>query len=90
MMDFQMHVHAPLEDFAIKFDAHNFVLASFSRAISGAPLENRRKVFRLIAADSFRRCCGDLWELADESGLIDLVGEVTITEDLTSAFWGGQ
>jgi hypothetical protein len=68
------------------FDAYAFVLASFSRAISGAPLENRRKVFRLIAADSFRRCCADLWELAEESGLVDLVGEVTVTDDLTSAW----
>ena len=72
-----MNIYAPPESFAIKFDAYAFVLASFSQAISGAPLENRRKVFRLIAADSFRRCCADLWELADESGLINLVGEVT-------------
>jgi hypothetical protein len=55
----------------------------------GAPVENRRQVFRLIAADSFRRCCADLWELADESGLVELVGKTLITDDLTGAFWRG-
>jgi hypothetical protein len=70
-------------------DAHQFILSSFARAIDGAPLENRRKVFCLIATNSFRRCCADLRELAAESGLIDLVGAVTVEDDLAAALgWG--
>jgi hypothetical protein len=68
------------------FDAHQFVLSSFARAIEGAPPENRRKVFRLVAHDSFQRCCDDLRELATESGLIDLVGAVSVEDDLRAAF----
>jgi hypothetical protein len=71
-----------------RFDAHEFVLQSFARAIRGAPIENRRKVYRLIAHDAFRRCCTDLWQLAYESGLADLVGETTVADDLAASFWG--
>jgi hypothetical protein len=88
-----MNVHVddlrPARKVEPRFDAHEFVLASFSRAIEGAPLKNRRKVFRLIAADALRRCCADLWELAETSGLVETFGEVTITGDLNSA-WSGQ
>lgn len=77
----------PANKIELSFDAHEFVLASFARAIAGAPPENRRKVFRLIAHDSFRRCCDDLRELAQVSGLIETFGDVTVTDDLTSA-WG--
>jgi hypothetical protein len=85
-----VHVSDPLPagKIELRFDAHEFILASFSRAIAGAPPENRRKVFRLIAADTFRRCCDDLRELAAESGLIDLVGAVTVEDDLRAALGG--
>jgi hypothetical protein len=82
-------VASELVDREPKLDAHDFVLQSFSRAIAGAPVESRRKVFRIIATDSFRRCCADLWDLAHESGLVELVGEVTVTDDLVASF-GGQ
>jgi hypothetical protein len=87
------HVSDPLPAGKIelrRYDAHEFVLASFSRAIEGAPLENRRRVFRLIAHDSFRRCCAELWDLAENSGLLEQFGEVTISDDITSTFWSGQ
>ena len=73
-----------------KFDGHEFILSSFARAISGAPPENRRRVFRLIAHDSFRRCRADLLKLAEESGLINLVGAVTVEDDLAAAIEGGR
>jgi hypothetical protein len=70
--------------------ATRLIFGSFVRVIRNAPVENQRKVFRLMATDSFRCCCADLWELAYDSGLVHLVGEATITDDLTSAFWSGQ
>jgi len=61
------------------------VFESFTRAISGAPIQNRRAVFHLIAADCCRRCIEDLRALAKASGLVETFGAVTVENDLSAA-----
>jgi hypothetical protein len=61
------------------------LFVSFTRAISGAPTQNRRAVFRLIAADCQRRCVEDLRALAEASGLVETFGAVTVEDDLSVA-----
>jgi hypothetical protein len=66
------------------------VFESFTRAISGAPIQNRRAVYQLIAADCYRRCVTDLRALAEASGLVETFGTVTVEGDLAAALEGGQ
>jgi hypothetical protein len=65
------------------------VFESFTRAISGAPIQNRRAVYHLIAADCYCRCVADLRALAEASGLVETFG-ATIENDLVSALEGGR
>ena len=65
------------------------VFESFTRAINGAPIQNRRAVFHLIAIDCYRRCFTDLRALAEASGLVEIFGTVTIEDDLAAALEGG-
>jgi hypothetical protein len=64
------------------------VFESFTRAISGAPIQNRRAVYHLIAADCYRRCVADLRALAEASGLVETFGAVIVENDLAAAFEG--
>jgi hypothetical protein len=66
------------------------VFESFTRAISGAPIQNRRTVYHLIAADCYRRCVADLRALAEASGLVETYGAVTVENDLAAALEGGR
>ena len=66
------------------------VFESFTRAIAGAPIHNRRAVFYLIAADCLRRCVEDLRALAEASGLVETFGAVTVEGDLAAALRGGR
>jgi hypothetical protein len=67
------------------------VFESFTRAISGAPIQNRRAVYPLIAVDCYRRCVKDLRALAGASGLVDAFGAVTVEDDLAAALeWAGR
>jgi hypothetical protein len=65
------------------------VFDSFTRAISGAPIQNRRAVYNLIAADCYRRCVEDLRALAEASGLVETFGVVTVDDDLRAALVEG-
>ncbi len=61
------------------------VFESFTRAIVGASIQNRRAVFHLIAVDCYRRCVEDLRALAEASGLVETFGAVTVEDDLSAA-----
>jgi hypothetical protein len=66
------------------------VFESFTRAISGAPIQNKRAVYHLIAADCYRRCSADLRALAEASGLVETFGTVTVEDDLAAAIGRGR
>jgi hypothetical protein len=66
-----------------------FVFESFTRAISNAPIQNRRAVYRLIADDCYRRFIADLHALAEASGLVETFGDVTVEDDLRAALIEG-
>jgi hypothetical protein len=67
--------------------------ASLSRALEGAPIENKLRVFGLMAqtaaADTaaYRQQMIDgLWFVADDLGLVDLLGVVVVQDALLVAF----
>jgi hypothetical protein len=66
------------------------VFESFTRAISGAPIQNRRAVYHLIAADCYHRCVADLRALAEASGLVETFGAVIVEDDLATVLRGGD
>jgi hypothetical protein len=81
--------------FSLQFNAEipldpykGLVFESFTRAISNAPVQNRRAVYHLIAADCYSRCVEDLRALAEVSGLVETFGAVTVEDDLTAALDG--
>ena len=70
--------------------------ASLSRAIEGAPAENKLAVFGLMArtaaADTavYRQQMIDgLWFVADHLGLVELLGVVAVQDALLVPFGGG-
>jgi len=72
-----------------------FRLSSFARTIELAPLLNKRLIYRLLAADARRQCdlhfqltVDGLWEIAEQSGLVALVGIGVLQDDLGCAFGG--
>jgi hypothetical protein len=65
------------------------VFESFTRAIAGAPTQNRRAVYRLIATDCYRRCVEYLRALAEASGLVETFGDVIVEDDLRAALVEG-
>jgi hypothetical protein len=76
-------------------DIETRIFASLTRVLIGAPTENRLAVFGLIgreaaaSADRRRRqIYADCLWLADEIGLTELVGAVTVTDALMTAFNG--
>jgi hypothetical protein len=66
------------------------VFESFTRAISGAPIQNRRAVYHLIVADCYRRCVADLRALAEASGLVETFGAVIVEDDLATVLRDGD
>jgi hypothetical protein len=76
-------------------DPAEFVFASLARALEFAPAGNKRAVFRLLARDArqrldeqFQTAVDELWDLAEASGLLDLVGATALQEDFLAAFGG--
>jgi hypothetical protein len=72
------------------------IYASLTRVIEGAPVENKLAVFGLMArtaaADAavYRQQMIDgLWFVADDLGLVTLVGTTTVQAALAAAFDGG-
>ena len=70
--------------------------ASLCRVLEGAPAENKLPVFGLMArtaaADTaaYRQQMIDgLWFVADDLGLVDLLGVVAVQDALLVAFGGG-
>jgi hypothetical protein len=70
--------------------------ASLCRAIAGAPIENKLRVFGLMAktgaayTGEFRqRVIDDLWEVANDLGLVSLFGVTSVQNVLASAFAEG-
>jgi hypothetical protein len=78
--DHKFNAEIPLEPY------RGLVFESFTRAISSAPIENRRAVYQLIATDCYHRCVEDLYALAEASRLLEQFGAVTVQNDLASAF----
>jgi hypothetical protein len=71
--------------------------ASLTRVIEGAPVENKLAVFclmaRTAAADTAvyrQQIMNDLWHLADDLGLVTLVGATTVQASIAAAFDGGS
>jgi hypothetical protein len=64
------------------------VFESFTRAISGAPIQNRRAVYHLMAGDCYHCCVADLRALAEASGLVETFGAVTVEDDSAAALEG--
>lgn len=76
--------------------AHDFVFASFVRTIELARIENKRAIFRLLARDArqrldrqFQTTVDELFDLAEDSGLLEIFGPVTLQDDFAASF-GGQ
>jgi hypothetical protein len=70
--------------------------ASLCRVIEGAPVENKLAVFGLMArtaaADTAvyrQQMIDDLWFVADDLGLVTLVGATSVQAALAAAFDGG-
>jgi hypothetical protein len=70
--------------------------ASLTRVIEGAPVENKLAVFclmaRTAAADTAlyrQQMVDDLWHLADDLGLVTLVGANNVQAAIAVAFDGG-
>jgi hypothetical protein len=70
--------------------------ASLTRVIEGAPVENKLAVFGLMArtaaADTAvyrQQMIDDLWFVADDLGLVTLVGATTVQATIAAAFDGG-
>jgi hypothetical protein len=84
-----MKIAAPTQD-----DLDVAKYASLCRVLEQAPIENRSRVFGLMAgcaaADvlAFRQNMIDgLWEVAVEIGLVQLMGTTSTQEAIASAFW---
>ena len=67
--------------------------ASLSRVIESAPIENKMRVFRLMAktaaADTAayrQQMIDDLWFVADDLGLVTLVGTTNVQAAIAVAF----
>ena len=72
------------------------IYASLCRVIEGAPVQNKLVVFgmmaRAAAADVSavrQQAIDDLWFVADNLGLVALVGVTSVQEALATAFAGG-
>jgi hypothetical protein len=69
--------------------------ASLSRVIEGAPVENKMRVFAMIArttaADTAayrQQMIDDLWYVAEDIGLIAMTGTAAVQNTLVVAFAG--
>jgi hypothetical protein len=70
--------------------------ASLCRVIEGAPIENKLRVFGLMAktaaADMYafrQRVIDDLWEVANDLGLVSEFGVTSVQDVLAAAFAEG-
>jgi hypothetical protein len=72
-----------------------FVFASWSRALTGARPENKLRIFAAMAEGAVtyldvhrQQVVDDLWLVAEEAGLVDLLGAVAVQDALTLALQG--
>jgi hypothetical protein len=72
------------------------VFASWSRVIAGAPIENRPRLLFMMAreasgwADAIRQqAIDDVFEVAADLGLVDLIGATNVKAAIAAAFDGG-
>jgi hypothetical protein len=72
-----------------------FVFTSWSRALVGAKPENKLRIFGAMAEDAVtyldvhrQQVIDDLWLVAEEAGLVDLLGVLAVQDALTVAFQG--
>jgi hypothetical protein len=91
-------VPAPLAIPGIVIDSDDLDVcmhASLSRVMATAPIERKLAVFRLMAvvarmsiAERRQQAVDDLWTIAEESGLVDLLGANWVQRALASGFEG--
>lgn len=74
-------------------DPAAFVFASWSRALTGAKPENKLRIFAAMAEDAVsyvdihrQQVIDDLCLVADETGLVDLVGATNVQAAIAVAF----
>jgi hypothetical protein len=91
-------MNAPIKQIhtADEIDPAIEVFASWSRVIAGAPIENRLVLFGMMARDAAiyaDRIHADtvdgLWMVAQELGLVKLVGASNVQAAIAVAFDGG-
>jgi hypothetical protein len=73
------------------------VFASWARAIRRAPIENRPKLLFMMSRDAAawaaahrQQAIDDVWQVADELGLIALLGATSVQAAIAAGFDGGQ
>jgi hypothetical protein len=71
--------------------------ASLCRVLEQAPIENKLRVFRLMAdtaageiSERRQQYIDDLWWVAGQVGLVSLLGPTDVQNTLASAFDGGS
>ena len=69
------------------------VFASWVRVIEGAPIENKPKLLAMMSrdarvySDSVRQqTFDDLWTIAEQLGLVKLIGTTTVQESIAAGF----
>jgi hypothetical protein len=69
------------------------IYASLCRVLEQAPIENKLRVFGLMArtaaseiSERRQQYIDDLWSVAEEVGLVSLLGATDVRNELTSAF----
>ena len=78
---------------AEEIDPAVFVFASWVRVIEFAPIENKPVLFGMMARDAAtwadahrQQAVDDIWGVAAELGLVDLLGAASVQEILANAF----
>jgi hypothetical protein len=73
------------------------VYASLTRVLEQCPIQNRLAVFQLMArvaaaelAEREQQYIDDLWDVARDTGLINLLGEATVGAALSVEFGGAR
>jgi hypothetical protein len=69
------------------------VFASWVRVIEGAPIENKPKLLAMMSRDARvyansvrQQTFDDLWTIAEELGLVKLIGATSVQEAIAAGF----